>query len=106
VASPEPNLTYFSPKVEKRESRIEGRGLFAKQAIKAGEVVVVKGGYVMTKAQRDAIGEELGPAEIQITEELFIGPITGRQREGGMMRAQSRAARPGRLHRVTRHRAR
>jgi len=85
VAIPEPNLTYFSPKVEKRDSPIEGRGLFAKYAIEAGEVVVVKGGYVMTKAQRDAIGKELGPAEIQITEDLFIGPTTPRQREGGMM---------------------
>jgi hypothetical protein len=79
------NLTYFSPKVEKRRSGIEGRGLFAKHDIEAGEVVVVKGGYVLTKAQRDRIGKELGPSEIQITEELFIGPTTGRQREGGMM---------------------
>ena len=79
------NLTFFSPKVEKRKSSIDGRGLFAKQQIKAGEIVVVKGGYILTKAQRDEIGLELGPAEIQITEELFIGPATKRQREGGMM---------------------
>jgi hypothetical protein len=37
------NLTYFSPKVEKRTSPIEGRGLFSKANIKKGEVVVVKG---------------------------------------------------------------
>jgi len=79
------NLTYFSPKVEKRKSRIDGRGLFAKHNIEAGEVVVVKGGYVLTKAQRDEIGRELGPSEIQITEDLFIGPTSKRQREGGMM---------------------
>jgi SET domain-containing protein len=85
MAYPEPNLTYFSPKVEKRESDIEGRGLFSKDGIKAGEVVVVKGGYVLTKAQRDEIGRELGPSEIQISEDLFIGPTTARQREGGMM---------------------
>jgi uncharacterized protein len=79
------NLTFFSPKVEKRKSSIEGRGLFAKQQIRAGEIVVVKGGYILTKAQRDEIGVELGPSEIQITEDLFIGPATRRQREGGMM---------------------
>lgn len=78
-------LTFFSPKVEKRQSRIEGRGLFAREAIAAGEIVVVKGGYILTKAQRDRIGKALGPAEIQITEELFIGPATRRQREAGMM---------------------
>ena len=68
------DLTYFSPKTEKRGSGIEGRGLFAKEAISEGEIIVVKGGYVMTRAQRDHVEEHLGPAEIQITEELFIGP--------------------------------
>ena len=43
------DLTYFSPKVEKRLSGIEGRGLFAREAIAAGEVVVVKGGYILTE---------------------------------------------------------
>ena len=54
------NLSHFSPKVEKRKSPIDGRGLFAKRAIEMGEVVVVKGGYILTKAQRDQIGKELG----------------------------------------------
>ena len=79
------NLSYFSPKVEKRKSPIDGRGLFAKRAIEIGEVVVVKGGYVLTRAQRDQIGKKLGPSEIQITEDLFMGPATKRQREGGML---------------------
>ena len=79
------DLTYFSPKTEKRVSGIEGRGLFAREAISKGEVVVVKGGYVMTREQRDEVGRRLGPAEIQITEALFIGPVTPEEREGGMM---------------------
>jgi len=79
------NLTYFSPKIEKRGSLIDGRGLFATAAITKGEVVVVKGGYILTREQRDRIGEELGPSEIQITEDLFIGPTTSAEREGGMM---------------------
>jgi len=79
------DLTYFSPKVEKRASLINGRGLFATAAIAKGEVVVVKGGYILTREQRDSIGEELGPAEIQITEDLFIGPTMSAEREGGMM---------------------
>ena len=53
-------LSYFSPKVEKRASPIDGRGLFAKQPIKMGEVVVVKGGYVLTRAQRDHIAKSSG----------------------------------------------
>ena len=79
------NLTYFSRKVEKRKSAIDGRGPFARESISSGEVVVVKEGYVLTRAQRDQIGALLGPSEIQITEDLFIGPTTQREREGGMM---------------------
>ena len=79
------NLTYFSPKIEKRISPIHGRGLFAKADIEKGEVVVVKGGYVLTKSQRDKIGKALGPSEIQITEDLFIGPTAQHEREGSMM---------------------
>ena len=79
------NLTYFSHKVEKRASSIEGRGLFSTGPIKKGEIVVVKGGYILTRSQRDEIGKGLGPSEIQITENLFIGPTTEEEREGGMM---------------------
>ncbi len=79
------NLSYFSPKIEKRGSQIEGRGLFARAPIAKDEVVVVKGGHVMTKTQRDEVGDRLGPAEIQIADDLFIGPVTEEEREGGMM---------------------
>ena len=79
------DMTWFSPRTEKRDSRIHGRGLFARESIARNEVVVVKGGYVMTRDQRDRVSRDLGPAEIQITEELHIGPISSAQREGGMM---------------------
>jgi SET domain-containing protein len=79
------NLTYLSPKVEKRSSPIHGRGLYARAMISKGEIAVVKGGYVLTRAQRDEIGEELGPSEIQVTDDLFIGPATKAEREGAMM---------------------
>ena len=78
-------LTYFSPKVEKRTSPIDGRGLYARSAISTGEIAVVKGGYILTRKQRDEIGKELGPSEVQVAEELFIGPSTMSEREGGMM---------------------
>ena len=74
--SEKPSLTYFSPKVEKRKSTIDGRGLFARESIGLREIVVVKGGYVLTRAQRDQVGRVLGPSEIQITDDLFIGPTT------------------------------
>ena len=79
------DMTYFSPNTEKRVSGIEGRGIFARESISKGEIVVVKGGYIMTRDQRDDVGRRLGPAEIQATEDLFIGPVTQSEREGGMM---------------------
>ena len=79
------NLTYISPKAEKRGSDIDGRGLFARELISKSDIVVIKGGYVMTKTQRDKVGEELGPSEIQVTEDLFFGPSILDEREGGMM---------------------
>ena len=42
--------SWFNPKTEKRRSPIEGRGLFARVAISAGEVVAVKGGAIMDRA--------------------------------------------------------
>jgi hypothetical protein len=55
-----PDLIWFSPKIEKRMSLIDGRGLFAQAAIEKGEIVVVKGGYILTRGQRDRIGEQIG----------------------------------------------
>ena len=68
-----------------RTSAIEGRGLYAVFATSRGEIAVVKGGYILTKAQRDEIGNELGQSEIQVSDDLFIGPSTMAEREGGMM---------------------
>ena len=79
------DLTHFSSRTEKRRSNVHGRGLFTRKPISKGEIVVVKGGYVMSEDQRDEVEGRVGPAEIQITEELFIGPTTEAEREGGMM---------------------
>ena len=68
--------SWFSPKTEKRDSSIEGRGLFAREPIRAGEVVAVKGGAVLDRAAFEAIRDEVTPAEIQIGDDLFIAPRT------------------------------
>ncbi len=78
-------LNFYSPKVEKRTSGISGTGLFAREAVGKHEIVVVKGGHVMTTAERDAVDILLGPTEIQIADDLFIGPVEMSEREAGMM---------------------
>ena len=68
--------SWFSPKVEKRTSPIEGRGLFARQAIADGEIVAVKGGAIMDSDALALIRNDVSPAEIQIEDHLYIAPRT------------------------------
>lgn len=78
-------LSWLPPSVEVKPSAIQGRGLFARTRIAAHEVVAVKGGHVFGRAMRDELHKRLGPAEIQIGEDLFIGPVTEEEREGCMI---------------------
>jgi uncharacterized protein len=78
-------LTYLSPKAQVQSSPIHGRGLFAVDEFQQGEIVCVKGGYIFDRATLAGLASALGPAEIQIAEELFIGPRRIEEREGGMI---------------------
>lgn len=78
-------LSYISTKATAKESPIQGRGLFAIEPIKAGEIVCIKGGHIFNRETLRRIAETLGPAEIQIGEDLFIGPLSLQEREGSMI---------------------
>jgi hypothetical protein len=79
------DLTYRSPKTEVRASSIHGKGLFAKHVIANREIVAVKGGHVLTRAQWAGLEPGLGSAEIQIAEDLFIAPARSDHRDGSML---------------------
>lgn len=79
------SLSYLSPKTAVQESGVHGRGLFALERIAKGEIVAVKGGYIFARRTLDEIKESLGPAEIQIADDLFIGPLIQHEREGSMI---------------------
>ena len=80
-----PALSYLSPKAMVKASGIHGRGLFARERIGKDEIVCIKGGHVFDRRRLTALPPELGPAEIQITEDLFIGPVRAEERDGGMI---------------------
>jgi len=80
-----PNLSYISPKAAVKESRIQGRGLFAVEAFERDEIVAVKGGHIFERRTLREVETVLGPAEIQIGEDLFIGPLAEDEREGSMI---------------------
>src|SRR5262249_22472413 len=66
--------SWFSPKTEKRPSPIHGRGLFAREAIGAGEIVAVKGGAIVDFASFALVRDGGSPAETQIEDGLYIAP--------------------------------
>ena len=77
--------SFLSPKTEVRASGIHGRGLFAREKIARGEVVTIKGGHIFDRATLDQLKSSLGPAEIQIGDDLFFGPTDASEREGSMI---------------------
>ena len=78
-------LSYLSSKATVKSSPIQGRGLFSIAEFQPGEIVCVKGGYIFTSATLEEIAASLGPAEIQIADDLFIGPRHAHEREGCMI---------------------
>jgi uncharacterized protein len=79
-------FSYRSRKTEVRQSKIHGRGLFARADIAKGEIVAVKGGHIVDRETlRREITPRLGPVEIQIDDHLFIAPVTEEEREGSML---------------------
>ncbi len=78
-------LTYRSASTEVRASPIQGKGLFARTDIAAGDIVAIKGGAILSARQWQALEPELGSAEIQIAEDFFIAPFRSDEREGSML---------------------
>jgi uncharacterized protein len=78
-------LTWISAKAAKQPSRIQGRGLGASERIPKGELVAVKGGYVYGWDMHRQVEAQFGPADVQIDDGLFIGPLRQEEVEGCMM---------------------
>jgi len=79
------NLSYISAKAAVKESPIHGKGLFAVAPIARGEIVCVKGGYIFDRQTLDSLPKWYRAAEIQIAEDLFIGPAVEEERAGSMI---------------------
>lgn len=66
--------SYRSPKTAVRCIGIVGRGLFAAAAIAKGEIVCVKGGHLLTKAESAKHKSVANDADLQIADDLFLAP--------------------------------
>ena len=78
-------LSYLSPKAKVKKSPIHGRGLFAVGPFGKGEIVCIKGGYVFDRRKLNQLKDSVGPAEIQIGDDLFIGTMERSENAGGMI---------------------
>lgn len=72
--------SYNSPKTTKKlSSKIHGVGLFAKENIKKDEVIAIKAGHILTLEDLKKLPYEGQHPELQITENLFIGPTNDKE---------------------------
>lgn len=79
------NLSYISDKAVAKESSIHGKGLFAVEHIAKGEIVCVKGGYIINRRTLNSMPGWYRAAEIAVADDLFIGPLSESEREGSMI---------------------
>jgi SET domain-containing protein len=68
--------SYLSPKTVVRKSPIEGRGLFARRRIRAGEIVAIKGGHILDRRALRRVRGRIAHAYVQIADGFFIGATT------------------------------
>jgi SET domain-containing protein len=71
--------SYRSPKTRVRASPIHGQGLFARQRIREGEIVAVKGGHILDRRALQRSPARGAGASIQIGDGLYIGADTPRE---------------------------
>jgi uncharacterized protein len=60
-----------SPKVEVSDSKLNGKGMYAKEDIKKGEVVFIKGGYILTR--EEIYSSTVINSYLPISNDYFIG---------------------------------
>jgi SET domain-containing protein len=77
--------SFRSPKTEVRRSAKHGRGLFARTAIRKGEVVSVRGGHILTPAMMRGRRKPAGYWGYPIADGFVLGPLTLREVESVMM---------------------
>jgi hypothetical protein len=71
--------SYLSPKTRIAKSRIEGNGLFARRAIRKGEVVAIKGGHVYDARTLAKVKGRIAVSYLQIADGFYMGARTPRE---------------------------
>jgi uncharacterized protein len=77
--------SYRSIKTEIRKSATEGRGLFAKDPIRKGEIVSVRGGHILSRQMEKKIKKPDGYWGYPIADEFVLAPFSTQEVEDVMM---------------------
>ena len=77
--------SYRSSKTEIRNSKTEGRGLFAKEPIRKGEIVSVRGGHILPRKMETEIKKPDGYWGYPIADEFVLAPLNTQEVEDVMM---------------------
>lgn len=95
---------WLHPNAESRATGTHGDGLYAVRTIKAGECLLIFGGYILTVEQEAKLAGKLSDNGVQIAKNLVICSTRTREWGGGefsqsQLRSQCRLHGPDRHHR-------
>ena len=71
----------MTPKVECRNSEIDGIGLFALDKIKSGEIITIIGGIAVPRSDIEEYWDKVGYFGVQVDDNFFIVPSTKEELE-------------------------
>jgi SET domain-containing protein len=77
--------SYRSPKTMVRASSVEGRGLYAVDAIARDEIVAIKGGHIIDEETFQRSKEVIGNSDIKIADGFHLTALSPDEYEGVMM---------------------
>lgn len=66
--------TYRSPKIEVRDNTLAGRGVVAIAPIAQDEIVAIKAGNIITRAELEKATLDAGDMALQIDDEFYLAP--------------------------------
>lgn len=65
----------MNPKLEVKNTKKYGKGVFAKKNIKKDDALAIFGGYVFNASEEEKLPGNLSDYSLQISENLVIGPV-------------------------------
>lgn len=69
----------MSKKIEVRGSSIDRKGMFAKELIRAGEIVYIKGGHILSRSELFSSG--VINSYLPISDEYYLGAISAEEED-------------------------